>query len=190
VLRHSSYNQSVRRATAVLLVTAVTALATTACGSSSSGQRAAETPYGPKSSPAAMSRCMRANGLTSFPDPVASAGGVGFPGGVLFGGADELTVDGVVFAGPALKTAEKACSVFLPHGPPPQISESQKVKMLAEARCIRQHGVPNFPDPTFPLNGPQANGPRQSPVQASPALTRAAVACGLATKGGRIAFGG
>ena len=36
-----------------------------------------------------------------------------------------------------------------PSGPPPVVSESERVAAIANAECMRKHGVPNFPDPTF-----------------------------------------
>jgi hypothetical protein len=37
-------------------------------------------PHGAKNSPFAMSKCMRDNGVSNFPDPSAGPGGVGFNG--------------------------------------------------------------------------------------------------------------
>jgi hypothetical protein len=35
----------------------------------------------------------------------------------------------------------------------PQVSETKKLIQLHFAQCMRKHGVPNFPDPTFPTGG-------------------------------------
>jgi hypothetical protein len=152
------------------------ALALAACGSSTS-HHGNSTPYGPASSPVAMSKCMRANGLTNFPDPSAGpSGSVGFAGIATSPGEASLTVDGITFAGPALKTAEKACRVFLPpSGPLPKPSASQLRVALAFARCMRSHGVPNFPDPTFSSTPPQGLK-RFDPN--SPAFQNAIKVCG------------
>jgi hypothetical protein len=122
---------------------------------------------------------MRANGLPKFPDPTTGSGGMGFDGlGLSIEG--DLTVDGITYSGPAAKRAEKACKAYLPGGgpPPPPLSASRRKAMLANAECMRTHGVPNFPDPTFPSGG----GARiQFPAQLnpqSPAFQRAAKACG------------
>lgn len=118
------------------------ALALAACGSSAkstggtagSGQYAQGVRY---------SDCMRAHGVPSFPDP--SPGG-GFP----------LRTSGINQQSPAFESAQKACAALEPGGnTPPPIPAAQQAGMVAKALCIRQHGVPNFPDPTF---GPGGEG--------------------------------
>jgi hypothetical protein len=127
---------------------------------------------------------MRANGVSGFPDPSAGpGGGVGFQG--LFMQPDgSIVVDGNTFAGPALQRAEKACKAYLPpSGPPPPPSASQKAAALAQARCMRAHGITDFPDPNFSGGGVQVTlGAGLNP--ASPAFVQAAKACGLADGGG------
>jgi hypothetical protein len=155
------------------------ALAIAACGSSGPGPTGSSTVATGNSSPIGLSRCMRAHGLPNFPDPTAGPGGEGFNG--LFVSIDgSMTVDGVSFSGPALKSAEKACKAFLPGGggPPPAIPESRKLAAIAHARCMRAHGVPKFPDPTFPAGGgiEIQIGPGVDPQ--SPAFKQARVACG------------
>jgi len=90
------------------------------------------------------SDCMRAHGVPNFPDP--SPGG-GFP----------LQTSGINQQSPAFLSAQKACAALEPGGnsQPPPISAAQQAGMVANARCIRKHGVPNFPDPTF---GPGGEG--------------------------------
>lgn len=135
-----------------------------------------------------MSKCMRANGLTNFPDPSEGpgGGGVGFPGGVIVSIEGYLTVNGVTFKGPALKHAESVCRAFLPPtGPPPTISAAAKRQALRLAECMRTHGVPNFPDPTFgPVTG-AGGAQKQAPLPdaTSPAFKHAVQVCG---RGGRI----
>lgn len=162
-----------------LVVSTGCALAVAACGGSSTKPRSAFSPYGPKSSPAAMSRCMRANGLSNFPDPRSGpdGGGVGFPGGLMITSSDSIDVMGTTFSGPALVHAEKACKEYMPRsGPAPTISASQKAATVANARCMRKHGVPNFPDPIF--SGNQITIGDGGANSDSPALKRAAAACG------------
>jgi hypothetical protein len=122
---------------------------------------------------------MRANGVSSFPDPVATAGGEGFPGGVIGSpGNDALTVDGVSFSGPVFEAAAKVCKEYLPPGGPgPAISESQKLAAIANAECMRKHGVP-VPDPTFPSRGGIALSLGSGVNPESPAFQTAAKACG------------
>jgi hypothetical protein len=157
------------------------AAAITGCGGLGSGPVVvgATTATG-NSSPVALSRCMRAHGLTNFPDPEQGSDGLGFPGGLFMSSDGTLTVDGVSFAGPALQTAQQASKRFLPGGggPPPPISASQKKAALANAQCMRKHGVPNFPDPTFPAGGGVAIKIGSGVNPQSPAFKQAAAACG------------
>ena len=167
-----------RHSLSIALAGVSCAIAIAACGGSGARPSASSTPYGPKNSPASLSRCMRAHGLSNFPDPVAGSGGEGFPEGLLVSSDGSLTVDGASFSGPALKSAEKACQEFLPpSGPPPALSESQKLAALAFARCMRTHGVPDFPDPTFSGRGGKQIALGSGNSQ-SPAFQHAAAACG------------
>jgi hypothetical protein len=85
------------------------------------------------------SECMRDNGVSAFPDPDASG---------------ELTLDGAVNGssidpnGPAWTKAISACKHLQPSGFAGHTrSASQQQQALAFARCIREHGVKDFPDP-------------------------------------------
>lgn len=166
----------------LIAVAAASALTIAACGGKHPSH-AASTPYGPRNAPASMSRCMRAHGLSNFPDPSAApGGGVGFPGGVVAeAGGKELTVDGMSFSGPVYVKAAAACKEFLPggNGPPPSISAAQKAKMLAIAACVRRQGVPSFADPTFPPSGGIQQNPPPDFNPQSPAFQQAAKACGI-----------
>jgi hypothetical protein len=125
---------------------------------------------------------MRAHGVPDFPDPREgpNGGGVGWPGGgPALISSDVLLVMGQRLAGPAVAAAGKACKEYMaPSGPGPVLSESQRQQAIAHAHCMRAHGLPNFPDPTF--SGPNQNlnlGPGLNPQ--SPAFQQAAKACGL-----------
>jgi hypothetical protein len=83
--------------------------------------------------------CMRANGLTQFPDPDASG---------------TYTADGLANQskldtdGPAWKKAIAACKDLEPAGfTGYKRSSEQQAGALKFAQCIREHGVPDFPDP-------------------------------------------
>jgi hypothetical protein len=86
----------------------------------------------------AFAKCMRANGVPSFPDPS--------PGG----GFDFHASAGVI-SSPAFKAAQAKCGKFLPGGgplspgPPPSAETMAQLRRIAV--CMRQHGVPQFPDP-------------------------------------------
>jgi hypothetical protein len=88
--------------------------------------------------------CMRANGVGTFPDPKASG---------------ELTIDGIANGSSvdtnsaAFKQALSACKALEPPGfTGTKVTPQQTTARLEFARCVREHGVPDFPDPT--PNGP------------------------------------
>ena len=149
-------------------------------GSATTGGGVGATTATGDASPLGLSECMRANGVPKFPDPTQSgSGGVGFDG-LIRDSDGGLTVDGITFDGPALRTAEKACSRYLiPKGPPPNANAAQEAQQLKLAECMRKHGVPNFPDPTNGARGP--NGPDLNTD--SPAFQAASAACGRGSVG-------
>jgi hypothetical protein len=133
---------------------AVTALGllAAACGGSSSGEGVAQvempqtTSDGQSSSsgsssadPAAYASCMRTNGVPKFSDPDAQ-GRLTIIGG-----------PGLDPSSPRFKAAEKACEQLLPRGggetPDPEELERARQEALAYSACMRENGVPGFPDP-------------------------------------------
>lgn len=85
----------------------------------------------------AYSRCMRAHGITNFPDPDSNG---------------NLTLN----AGPGTgidpnssqyKAADQACKHLMP-APNPALAAKDRPALLRYARCMRAHGVTDFPDPT------------------------------------------
>jgi len=132
-------------------------------------------PSGP--SPALeFAKCMRAHGVSNFPDP----------GG---GGSVQIQGTGLNPQAPAFQTAQRDCQHYLPSdGQPPAMSEANRVRAVAFAKCMRTHGEPDFPDPilgtpsastlVFSLRGMEfAGGPGLNP--GSPAFRQAAADCGL-----------
>jgi hypothetical protein len=123
--------------------------------SASAGSGKAE---GSTNSPSAVrySRCMRSHGVPSFPDPDSS-------GSIPKGDAQSL---GVSTSG--YEAAETACRHLLPTGGsfeqgalqctlaadcPPAVVQQMTSAMTKFARCMRSHGVPNWPDPTLDPQG-------------------------------------
>jgi hypothetical protein len=88
-----------------------------------------------------------------------------------------LVIMGQRLAGPAVAAAAKVCQEYMaPSGPPPALSESERLAALHFAACMRAHGL-NFPDPTFSGGNQQLNlGPGLN--LDSPAVETAAKACG------------
>ncbi|MGN6167203.1 MAG: hypothetical protein ACTHQQ_03405 [Solirubrobacteraceae bacterium] len=118
---------------------------------------------------------MRAHRVSNFPDPRPSSEGGGFS---LVISGSTVTIDGINFSGPAFQAANKACSHLDRGLVPPPLTEAQKQGMIAKSQCIRRHGVPSFPDPTF---GPRGYGAGvvlgQGVSPDSPAIKTAAKAC-------------
>ena len=93
---------------------------------------------------------------------------------------------------PAFVSAQRACNKVVPAtGPGSAPSESRKLDYLRVARCIRRHGMPNFPDPTStpsPASGGNALGGGGVflviPNPPTPAFKHAAGACGLEVPSG------
>ena len=162
-----------RHSVMVALAGAGLALAVVACGSSakSSGGVASVR------SPLKEAQCMRSHGVSNFPDPS--------PGG------PSVIPNWINPNAPAFLSAQKECAKFLGGGGSPQAaSASEKVALLNLARCMRAHGLANFPDPTTsPPPAPPPGSHRGNavgiggvylvfPLQ-SPALTRAEAKCGF-----------
>ncbi|MGA2926175.1 MAG: hypothetical protein ABSG43_09300 [Solirubrobacteraceae bacterium] len=141
-----------------------------ACGGSGSKPSASSDPQ------LAISECMRAHGVTNFPDPTRGPGGEGMSI-TATPGSDTLTVEGIAFSGPAFEAAEKVCKLFGGGTSPPPITESQKVAAFQFAQCIRTHGVPDYPDPEFPAGGGIERPDVPGLNRQSPALQRAVAAC-------------
>lgn len=121
--------------------TAANVAATTTTGSSTAtgGAGSPGLPPAPaEGSGLAFARCMRANGVPNFPDPS--------PGrGLLFSTA------GINPSAPAVIAAHAKCRNSLggPPGPGTQTHPSAQTlaKLVRIARCMRDHGVSQFPDP-------------------------------------------
>src|SRR6185312_7806081 len=150
-----------------------------ACGStgqpSGTATGAANDASGDKSRDFEFSACMRTHAVPNFPDP-KPGGGIELPANL-----DPQS--------PAFRSARQACKQFLPNkGTPPATSASERTAALTLARCMRTHGVPQFPDPAFtpPRNAAHvlvmpgmAFAIPNSVDPKSPAFRRAARACGI-----------
>jgi hypothetical protein len=157
-----------------------------ACGSASGG-RAKDAARG-YSQALAFSKCMRAHGVSNFPDPTSNGHGIQLSAG---------PSSGVNPQSPAFQAAQQACKHLLPGGGPSSshASAQDKAQMLKVSQCMRAHGIADFPDPT--TSQPSAGGnfgmaigrngvflaiPKSIDVQ-SPAFKRAAAACNFGPKG-------
>jgi hypothetical protein len=132
----------IRSLAAVLL--AAGALSLAACG----GEPSAATADPDKQARDAAlehAQCMREHGV-DMPDPSANGGRLRFQ----VGGDSGISPK-------EFEEAQKACSKYMKGIKPRELSEEEqqesKDAALAHARCIREHGIENFPDPTFGANG-------------------------------------
>ena len=129
-----------RRAGLLVAALACLALVAAAC-SSAPGSGAGAGPAGgsARHSELAYSQCMRAHGITDFPDPNAQ-GGINLNGGP---GTDLNP------SSPQFKAANNACKPLLP--PQKTMNPAQQAAARAQAlkyaRCMRGHGISDFPDP-------------------------------------------
>jgi hypothetical protein len=85
----------------------------------------------------AYSRCMRSHGVVNFPDPNSR-------GVIPKVSLQQLRVSSTVF-----EAAQRACQHLLPNsGQSSQAWDQMTLNALWQfARCVRAHGVPNWPDP-------------------------------------------
>ena len=130
-----------------LLAVAVASVAgvTTACSSSSTSSPAHAAGHAARSasSSLAFSACMRSHGVHNFPDPSAGSNG------------QQVTIQqgsGIDPNSPAFQAAQRSCQSLLPAGKTAgggSVSPAERARILRYAACIRTHGVPNYPDPTF-----------------------------------------
>ena len=164
------------RALWTFAVLVVTAAIVAGCGSGPASNGTANGVAGPHEKAAKFAQCMRVNGVTRFPDPSASG---------------SYTIDGVVNGSsldpnsPAFKQAINACKNLEPPGfTGPKVTPQQLTARLKFAQCVRENGVPDFPDPT--LNGPLVDTnhiPSSSTSGGMAALNAAMRKCGAIYSG-------
>ena len=133
-----------QRPRAALALTATAALIS-ACGSSAPATGSgANNPATNHAKAVKFAACMRANGVSAFPDPSA---------------AGNFTIEQVANGSslntnaPAFKQAIRTCKPLEPSGfTGTKRTSQQQSAALKIAECIRANGVPDFPDPD--PNGP------------------------------------
>lgn len=182
---HGDWTSPVRARHARALATAIVvgaALAAAGCGGSSndssSTSTAASSPAAAASKLAQFSQCMRAHGVSDFPDPV--------------NGTLSLRVEKGTDMDPnssRFQSAEKACKSLEPAGLLRGSNQSagQQTQLLKFVDCMHKHGVSNFPDPDqsghMVLSGKDFDPD-------SPQFTSAMQACRSLIPGGGTAVGG
>ena len=130
------------------MIGALVALSLGACGAEKAGNGVATAGGGtakPSSSATATpggdgaalkySACVRANGVPNFPDPDVN-GGLDADLGKLGVSKDKLDA------------ADQKCKQYLPNGGQPQKIDPEKLALARRySQCMRENGVPKFPDP-------------------------------------------
>ncbi|MGH3738522.1 MAG: hypothetical protein ACRDT6_23375 [Micromonosporaceae bacterium] len=154
-----------------LAVALLLALTVTGCGTDNNGNKVATGGGNGKGSTAgsgkltdkeavlAFAKCMRQNGIPNFADPEIGADGgyeLKMPKDV-----PQATVD----------KAFDACKEYLPNGgAPPKVDPEDIKKMRKFAKCMRENGVENYPDP-------DDNGGLKAPPTGDPQLEAAEKKC-------------
>jgi hypothetical protein len=131
-----------RTAAAVIATVVLTLLAAACSGGSPSSAGSGGSPHaGGSSSPSAVgySRCMRSHGVPTFPDP-ESAGAI-----------PKVSPQQLGVSSSHLRAVQSTCAYLL------QPTQAQAQLALSGmwdfARCMRSHGVPNWPDPVTDRSG-------------------------------------
>ncbi|MGA8296632.1 MAG: hypothetical protein WB770_06290 [Acidimicrobiales bacterium] len=84
------------------------------------------------------SLCMRAHGISDFPEPSAAG-----PAQITLGSSSDLNP-----SNPRFQTAFSVCRSVLGISISPAQRAAQLTRMLKFAKCMRAHGVTDFPDPS------------------------------------------
>ena len=118
----------------------------------------------------AYSECMRAHGVSDFPDP-NSQGQIQLSGGP----GSDLNPDN-----PTFKNAQNACQSKQPRPTAAQQAQAEAYA-LRVARCMRAHGIKDYPDPTSGSGGRVSinlnNNPGSDLNPNNPAFQRAQAKC-------------
>jgi hypothetical protein len=134
----------------------------------------------------AAAKCIRSHGFPNFPDPTFGAGG-----------AQVNLSTNINMSSPGFQLAQKECAklgvALAGYAPVSTATAVEMAEALAISRCMRAHGVPNWPDPTKTLpsnlNGDGVQGavpgppggpifviPKSIDIEA-PVVRQAAIAC-------------
>jgi hypothetical protein len=111
------------------------------CGSGGPSSTTTKPPQSPAGAAYAYARCIRDHGVPSFPDPQVSTS----PGQTRIA----MVAPRTMINRPGFKTAQKACQAILPEvsGNRQTEQRARTRDLLAFARCLRAHGISDFPDP-------------------------------------------
>jgi hypothetical protein len=133
-----SYKSAMRK---LLVILAPAALLAAGCGGSPRATTNASNPQSFVQAAYKYSACMREHGVPNFPDPKV----------VDHNGEHGIAIRAVGGNSPAFKTAQSACQSILPNGgqgPSPAQQHARAAGLVSFARCMRNHAITSFPDPT------------------------------------------
>jgi hypothetical protein len=163
--------QHIVRTTTLLVITIALALLVSACGGSPSSAgsggstNVAASTNNPSTSEKALAfaSCMRAHGVSNFPDPNNS------------GQFNKVALARLAASNSKFLSAQSACKHLLP-SPSATQQRQTAAQALLFSRCMRAHSVTNFPDPdsTGRIPDPASFGIDQG----SPQFETANQACG------------
>jgi hypothetical protein len=144
-----------RRPLVVTSIVAVAAFALFAAGCGGGGSpgvasnaATSTTQDGTPASALAFARCMRSHGIPNWPDPDRS------------GFFDKSKLRPLGLSVSRVRALEEGpCNIPLPSPQGYTITPADRTDYLKAAACMRSHGFPGFPDPTFQNNGVQTNIP-------------------------------
>jgi hypothetical protein len=106
------------------------------------------TQNGTPASALAFARCMRSHGIPNWPDPSSS------------GFFDKSKLQPLGLSVSRVRALEEGpCNIPLPSRQAYTITPADRTDYLKAAACMRSHGFPDFPDPTFQSNNVQTNIP-------------------------------
>lgn len=135
----------VARTAAAIIVPAALALLATACGSSPSSIGSAGSSNAGRSANSQVgisyASCMRSHGVPKYPDPSS--------GNELANGLPKISVQQLGVSNSQYQAAQNDCARLLPNGGQQTQTQQDLNAMRIYAQCMRSHGVPTWPDPTY-----------------------------------------
>lgn len=125
----------------------VASIGTSTTSSTAAGATTVEA--GSRSGALAFARCMRSHGIPGWPDPYSN------------GGFDKSKLRALGVSPARIRSIEeRSCNYDFQNGNQGQtITPAEQADYLRAAACMRSHGFPGFPDPTFPNASVRVNIP-------------------------------
>ncbi len=161
-------NRNAASLSVATIATVVVAVLAAGCGGGSPGAPSgASSTTTAQNGALAFARCMRSHGVQGWPDPTST------------GAFDKAKVRALGVSRSRLTSSSLTCSKLHPLDGRPEgqtITLADQADYLRASACMRAHGFPSFPDPTFQNQRVSANVPA-SLDQDAPKFKRAAATC-------------